>query len=200
MPLEPLLAELEQNATMQTLIFNGSPKKNGDTEALINAFASDLKGEVRIISVHNDIAPCTDCRYCWENTGCSIKDEMQDVYNFLETCDTVVFASPIWFSSLSGPLLNMASRIQSVFAADYFQKKTLLPKEKNGVIILVGAQPETKDIPTQTALGIMRYMNVRRSGVEIIYSLKTNILPAEQDLMALEKCREVAASLNQSHT
>jgi len=182
---------------MQTLIFNGSTKKNGDTEALVDAFASHLKGEVRIITAYSDIAPCTDCRYCWENIGCSQKDDMQDIYSFLETCDVVVLASPIWFSSLSGPLLNMASRIQSVFAAGYFQKKLLLKKEKKGVIILVGAQPETKDAPTETALGIMKYMNVHRPTVETIYSLNTNALPAEQDVMALKKCREVASSLNE---
>ena len=180
---------------MQTLVFNGSTKKNGDTEALINAFVSRIKGEVRIISAYSDIAPCTDCRYCWENIGCSKNDEMQDIYSYLESCDVVVLASPIWFSSLSGPLLNMASRIQSVFAARYFQKKHLLKKEKKGVIILVGAQPETKDVPTATALGIMRYMNVHCPSVETIYSLNTNALPAEQDMMAIKKCHEVAASL-----
>jgi len=185
---------------MQTLIINGSKKKNGDTEALINAFVSHLNGEVRIVSAYNDIAPCTDCRYCWENTGCALEDEWQDVYNFLKNCDTIVLASPIWFSSLSGPMLNMASRIQSVFAAEHFQKKRLISKEKNGVIVLVGAQPETKDIPTQTALGIMKHMNVRRSNVEMIYSLETNALPAEQDQTALKKCREIAASLNQSYS
>jgi len=198
MSLEPLLNELEQKDMVQTLILNGSTKKNGDTEALINAFVSRLEGEVRVVSAYNDIAPCTDCRYCWENTGCALKDEWQDVYNFLKTCDIVVLASPIWFSSLSGPMLNMASRIQSVFSAEYFQKQKLISKEKNGVIILVGAQPETKDIPTQTALGIMKHMNVRRSNVKMIYSLETNTLPAEQDQMALEKCREVAALLNLS--
>ncbi|MCL2447173.1 MAG: flavodoxin family protein [Oscillospiraceae bacterium] len=181
---------------MQTLIFNGSPKKNGDTQALINAFVSRLHGEVKIISVCNNIAPCNDCRHCWENIGCSIQDDMQDIYAFLSTCDVVALASPIWFSSLSGPLLNMASRLQMLWAAGYFQQKHLLPKEKKGIIMLVGAQPETMDVPAQTALGIMKHMNVRRQSVEIIYSLETNTLPADKDLVALRKCREIAESLN----
>ena len=185
---------------MQTLIFNGSPKRNGDTEALIDAFATHLKGEVKILSFYNDIHPCDDCRHCWEHTGCAVEDEMQDVYRYLETCDNVVLASPIWFSSLSGPLLNMASRMQSIWAVSYFQKKRLITKEKKGVILLVGAQPETKDIPTQTALGIMKYMNVHRPSVEVIYSLETNTLPAGKDLAALEKCRRAAESLNTGGT
>jgi multimeric flavodoxin WrbA len=181
---------------MKTLIFNGSPKVNGDTEALIKELASHLKGEVKILSFQNNINPCNDCRFCWENAGCTINDEMQDIYPFIEECDNIVFASPIWFMSLSGPLLNMASRIQTIWAAGYFRKEVMPIKEKNGVIILVGAQPETKDIPTQTALIIMRYLNVHRPSVEKIYSLDTNVLPASKDEAALARCREVADMLN----
>ena len=181
---------------MQTLIINGSPKINGDTVALIDALASRLNGEVKIISFQNRISPCVDCRYCWENIGCAIKDEMQDIYKYLETCDNVVIASPIWFSSLSGQLLMLASRIQSIWAAGYFQKKKILLKEKKGVIIIVGAQPETAEPPTKTALAIMRYFNVHRPSVLKIYSLDTNNLPAGQDKAALEKCYDVADLLN----
>ena len=124
---------------------------------------------------------------------------MQNIYEYLEDYDNVVFASPIWFSSLSGHFLNLASRIQSIWAAGYFQKKTILHKEKNGVIILVGAEgakPETFAIPDKTALGIMKYFNVHRPSVERIYSLDTNNLPSAKDEAALKKCREVAEILN----
>ena len=183
---------------MKTLVFNGSPKINGDTEALIHEFTAHLHSEIKIISSRNNIKPCCDCRYCWQNIGCAIDDEMQDIYPFIEVCDNIVFASPIWFSSLSGPLLNMTSRIQTVWAAGYFQKKTIPIKEKNGVLIIVGGQPETKDIPTQTAISIMKYFNVRRPIAAKIYSLDTNNLPAHQDAVALEKCRDVAHMLNQA--
>jgi len=181
---------------MKTLIFNGSPKINGDTEALINELASHLDGEIKIISCRNDINPCNDCRYCWENTGCDIKDEMQEIYPFLEVCDNVVLASPVWFSSLSGPLLNMVSRVQTIWAACFFQKINSPLEEKKGVIIIVGAQAGTEIIPTQTAVSLMKYMNVHRPSVSKIYSLDTNNLPAAKDDAALKKCREVAEMLN----
>ena len=182
---------------MKTLILNGSPKKNGDTTALVNALASHLQGEVRIVTTESDISPCVDCRYCWENVGCALQDEMQEIYSYLDDCDNVVFASPIWFATLSGPLLNMTSRIQTVFAASYFQKIPIPFKEKRGAIILVGGQPETKDAPTQTAVSIMRYFNVHRPSVMKIYSLNTDKLPAAQDTVAIDRCREVAEILNQ---
>ncbi|MCL2421357.1 MAG: flavodoxin family protein [Defluviitaleaceae bacterium] len=184
---------------MQTLIFNGSPKKNGDTEALINALASHLNGEVKIISSRSNISPCIDCRHCWQNTGCILNDDMQEIYTYLKTCDNIVMASPIWFSSLSGILLNMASRIQMLYTAQYFQKRALPMKEKKGVLILAGGEAGTEIVPTQTALIIMKFMNVHRPSVAKIYSLDTNNVPASKDQAALAQCRKAADILNRSY-
>ena len=180
---------------MKTLIFNGSPKKTGDTERLINAFTKHLHGEIRTISFFDDINPCMDCRDCWSKQGCTINDGMQEIYAYLHACDNVVLASPIWFSSLSGPLLNMASRLQTLWAGRYFRKEKT-GKAKNGVLIIVGAEEGTEVIPTETALTIMKHMHVKLSDISKIYSCNTNILPAEKDEMALQKCREAAIRLN----
>lgn len=118
---------------MKTLILNGSPREEGDTVALINEFTKNLIGEVKILSCFDEIHPCNDCRYCWENQGCSIDDEMQNVYPYLDECDNIILASPIWFSSLSGPLLNMCSRIQTLFAATYFRHETKKVNKKMGL-------------------------------------------------------------------
>jgi Multimeric flavodoxin WrbA len=181
---------------MKTLIMNGSPKKNGDTVVLIDELTKHLNGDVKILSYDNNISPCNDCRYCWSNNGCSINDEMQEIYPFLHECDNIVLASPIWFSSLSGPLLNIASRIQTLFAAEYFRKEQNSVKQKNGVIIIVGAENGTEVIPTQNALTIMKFMNVRRPCVATVYSLDTNNTPAWKDEAAIRKAHEAAFLLN----
>ena len=182
---------------MKTLMINGSPKKNGDTQALLSELRAHLKGEVRELSLWSDIQPCSDCRYCWNKPGCAIQDEMQAVYPFLLECDNVVLASPIWFSALSGPTLNIASRLQTLFAAIYFRNEPVPLKPKNGVLILVGAEIGTEITPTQTALTILKFMNARRSNVDTVYSLDTNNRPAANDQAALERCRAVAEKLNQ---
>ena len=65
---------------MKTLIINGSPRKNGDTVALIEALTQRLSGEIRVISCHDDISPCIDCRFCWKQEGCAVQDDMQEIY------------------------------------------------------------------------------------------------------------------------
>lgn len=180
---------------MKTLIINGSPKKNGDTAALVNEFARHLEGDVRIVSAFDNIAPCCDCRFCWNHSGCAIQDGMQEIYRYLAECDNVALASPIWFSSLSGPMLSIASRFQTLFCARFRRGETIEPK-KNGVLILAGAERGTEVIPAQIASTIAKHMGVRRPFVASVYSLDTDRLPACRDETALRQAREAARLLN----
>ena len=44
---------------MKTIIFNGSPRPNGDTVQLIRYLTARLNGEVKTISAYrSNIAPC----------------------------------------------------------------------------------------------------------------------------------------------
>jgi multimeric flavodoxin WrbA len=55
---------------MKTLIFNGSPRKSGDTVSLINKMTENLNGEYLIIHVYESgIQPCIDCR----SSGCILE-------------------------------------------------------------------------------------------------------------------------------
>ncbi len=184
---------------MKTLVLNGSPRRGGDTDALVNAMVERLIGEVKVLTCEDGISPCTDCRFCRTRQGCSIDDEMQAVYPYLDACDNVILASPIWFSSLSGSLLNLASRMQTRFSAGHFRKETRAVKKKNGVIVLVGAEKGTETIPLRNALTIMKIMDVRRPCAATVLSMDTDSVPAGQDERALQEAREAAMLLNALH-
>lgn len=181
---------------MKTLIINGSPRKNGDTAALIHALMRHLEGEVKVISCHDDISPCIDCRYCWENDGCALQDGMQPIYEYIADCDNIVLASPIWFSSLSGPALNLGSRFQRYFTARFFRKQPVPLKPKKGLLIFVGGEPSTEEIPAKNAVTILRNANVIKSEISVVSSMLTDKLPAKDDKKALEAIRKEAQRLN----
>jgi len=185
---------------MKTLILNGSPKANGDTAALIDEMSKHLQGEVSVVSsVFNNINPCVDCRYCREHSGCAIDDDMQEIYKFIKDCDNIIIASPIWFSELSGPLLNIGSRFQTYFAANYFRNEPPnVNKLKNGVLILVGAQSDTEKKAVSTAYTLFRLMNALPC-IASVFSLDTNNVPAIDDLAAMNKIRNTAVLLNKLH-
>ena len=112
---------------MKTLIFSGTPRKNGDTMTLVNEFISHLEGEYKIIDAYDcNIKPCIDCRYCWKSAGCSLNDEIQDVYNYIEECDNILIASPLYFSELTGKLLAITSRLQTYFCARFLTPHCML--------------------------------------------------------------------------
>lgn len=181
---------------MKTLIINGSPRKNGDTTALIDELMRHLEGEVKVISCYDNISPCIDCRYCWENDGCALQDDMQAVYEYLTDCDNIVLASPIWFSSLSGPALNLGSRFQRYFTARFFRKQPSPLKPKKGLLLFVGGEPGTEEIPARNAITILRNANVIKSEISIVSSMLTDKLPARNDEKALEAIRKEAHRLN----
>lgn len=181
--------------TMKTLILNGSPRPQGDTAALIRAFREELKGEVRQIDAYRArISPCVDCRACMQGDGCRIKDDMEQIYQAAAQADALVIASPLYFSTLTGPLLSLCSRFQSLYAAR--RQGLAQPGEKKaGVALLVGGG-STKD--PAWALGvasiILRELGAPLSGQ--VFSLHTDKLPAAQDEAALAEARKIAQNLN----
>ena len=181
---------------MKTLIFNGSPKQNGDTAALIDELARRLEGEVRVVSCRDHISPCIDCRFCWKHAGCAIQDDMQSVYGYLTDCDNVVLASPVWFSSLSGPALNLASRLQTYFSARRFRGEIIERKPRKGLILLAGGNAGTEVHPIETARMILRLSGAVKEEISVVASMNTDILPAKDDTAALLQIAREAERLN----
>ena len=124
---------------MKTLIINGSPRESGNTATLLDKLKKHLDGEVfQVDTYYANSAPCNDCRHCWTNAECIIKDEMQDVYKAMDEADNVVVASPIYFGNLTGSLLNWASRLQLFWIARNIRKvEPLSEKYRKGAVILV---------------------------------------------------------------
>lgn len=181
---------------LKTLIISGTPRKNGDTMALINEFVYHLMGEYKIIDAYNcNIKPCIDCRFCWENDGCSIDDEMHEVYNYIQECDNILIASPLYFSELTGQLLAIASRLQTYFCARYFRKEKPIMKAKKGGVIITGGGDGQIENAYNTACTLLRHMNTKNIA-PVVYSHNTNNIPAKSDIKAMEGSKNLALFFN----
>lgn len=183
---------------MKTLIINGSPRKKGDTVALLTEMKKYLIGEVVEMSAYYDnIKPCIDCRYCWENAKCSINDDMNIIYK--DDFDNIVIASPIYISGLTGPLISLVSRLQVYYASKRFLNKKIEMKEKNGVLILVGGGDGNPNYAIQIANWMFKKLNANCDEKNRIFSLKTDTLPSSQDVVALERVKKITDILNEKH-
>ena len=74
---------------MNILVLNGSPRANGNTAAMINAFAEGAQQsghQVEVVNVcRKKIAGCLACEYCHTKGDgrCIQQDDMQEVYPLL---------------------------------------------------------------------------------------------------------------------
>lgn len=181
---------------MKTLIFNGSPRKDGDTVVLIDEFVHHLDGEGILVDVFDrNIASCIDCRFCWENQGCSQSDGMQEVYDAIQECDNILIASPVFFTEVSGQLLVAASRLQTYFCARYFRKEVPVKKEKKGGILLAQGGGHKADKAADTAVALLKEMNA----VDIvppIFCLETDTISPIDNAEVLGRVKALAEYFN----
>lgn len=181
---------------MKTLIINGSPRKNGDTAALVNELKKHLEGDIKVVNTYTaKISHCTDCRYCWKNDGCIIDDEMQAVYKDIDEADNIVLASPIFFSELTGSLLGVASRLQHIWISEKMKKKKVLKeKPRKGFVILVGGGDGRSEKALGTAKIIFKHMGA--SFVDFVISHNTDNVPAKEDAAAIENIQRIAKMMS----
>lgn len=181
---------------MKTLIFNGSPRRGGDTDSLVAQVLSVLEGDHKVVYAYgSDIQPCIDCRYCWENHGCAIQDGMQEIYEYILECDNILIASPLYFSELSGPLLTVATRLQMFFCARHFGKTNLIQKVKKGGVIIAGGGDGSMDRAYSTASVLLRHMSCVNIA-PCVYSHNTNIQGAKDDKHAIDGSLTLADFFN----
>lgn len=146
----------------KTLIFHGSPRKNGDTAAMVERLVSQLDGEVFVERVFgNGIGSCLDCRVCRKKSGCALEDGMARLYTLIEECDNVVIASPVWYGTLTGRLLEVMSRLQTYFSAEAFRnEKTPLRAKRGGIMLAYGGNGGENNAE-YTARVLLKSMNAQ---------------------------------------
>lgn len=147
-------------SSRKTLVFQGSPRKNGETAKLVFMLEKELRTQVEIINAYDlGVSPCVDCRRCKTVGGCSIDDGMTEIYRKIEQADNIVIASPIYFTEITAPLLSLFSRLQTYYCAKVMRNEQTLSAKKGG-IILVGGGSGKPDKALDTSKIILRAMNV----------------------------------------
>jgi multimeric flavodoxin WrbA len=102
---------------MKAIAINGSPHmKEGNTAMILNPFLEGMKEagcDVEVFyTMKLKIGPCNGDMSCWfKNPGiCGQKDDMQMLAPKLKEADIIVWASPVYYSGLTGPLKNLMDR------------------------------------------------------------------------------------------
>jgi multimeric flavodoxin WrbA len=127
---------------MKAVILFGSPRKDGNTRQLVDAFASTVKASQKEITIlHlNDmkITPCQGCFSCTESGVCRLDDDMKDVLASIAESDVVVYATPIYWSA---PYAQMKAAMDRCVA--YFDGQlNSRVNGKKGVVLMSCAEKD----------------------------------------------------------
>jgi multimeric flavodoxin WrbA len=102
------------------VVLLGSPRRKGHSTRLAKAIAAGAaaKGaEVTSFYLHGlKIAPCSACEGCHRPgaKGCVIRDDMDAIYAAARRADAIVFASPIYWFTVSAQLKLAIDRFYSL--------------------------------------------------------------------------------------
>ena len=106
------------------VILNGSPRKTGNTSALVKAFTEGAESAGHTVTEFfldsMDIHGCKGCfgGHSSRECPCVQKDDMAKIYPAVKDCDVVVLASPLYYWNMSGQLRTAVDRLFALEESD----------------------------------------------------------------------------------
>ena len=150
-------------ASMKVVIFNGSPRKEGNTAAILKEVAknySDKGAEVDYFDLyHMDFKDCSACMGCKKGDKCVQKDELSPALDKIVKADAIIIGSPIYISAETATTKALIDRFYSFLAigAGPAQFSNRLPKGKKGAVLFTCGNPQGVEMFSPVTI---RYQNL----------------------------------------
>lgn len=109
--------------TKKVLIISSSPRKGGNSETLAAAFAKGAQEaghEVETVYLREkQLGFCRGCLACQKLGHCVISDDAVGIAQKMHDAEVLVFATPVYYYSVSGQLKTMLDRANPLYGTDY---------------------------------------------------------------------------------
>lgn len=148
------------------VILNGSPRKNGNTSALVQAFKDGAEAIGNTITIfHLDSMSIHGCKGCFgghssKERPCVQHDDMDHIYPAIKEADVVVFASPLYYWTLSGQLRTAIDRLFALEEGD----GNLLRGNGRASALLMAAEGHGFDDVVQYYDHLLEHLNWKNLG------------------------------------
>lgn len=104
------------------LIIQGGGRAKGNTSQLVDSFITGAKESghsVELISlVKNEVKGCLGCNACRYGKSCVQKDSFNDLVPKIKSADCIVFASPLYFWTISSRIKASIERFYCIAEED----------------------------------------------------------------------------------
>lgn len=127
---------------MKITVLTGSPHRSGTTALLADEFirgAREAGHDVfRFDAAFEDVSPCIACNKCKRGTRrCVCRDAMEKLNPEMESADTVVFVTPLYFFGMSAQLKTVIDRF-------YATDNTFRDKPRKAILLAACEDSERK--------------------------------------------------------
>ena len=108
---------------MKVIGFNGSPRKNGNTQALVETVlkaAAENGAETRLVNLNElQVRGCQGCDACKKNHGvCVQKDDLSPLLQEIRKADGLVLGTPIYWYHVSAQFKMLVDRFYCYYRED----------------------------------------------------------------------------------
>jgi len=106
------------------VILNGSPRKNGNTSALIQKFTEGAESAGHTVTeFFLDQMEIHGCKGCFgghssRECPCVQTDDMAKIYPAVRECDVIVLATPLYYWNMSGQIRTAIDRLFALEEGD----------------------------------------------------------------------------------
>ncbi len=136
---------------MKFCVLMGSPRREGNTAALLGPFleeCANLGIETEVIPLYERaVNPCLGCMACQDRLdgpGCVQDDDFGEIFQAMANCDVIVLATPIYSFFCAAPMKALLDRTIYAGVKNYGQEKgpRLLEGKRLVSIVTCGYPPE----------------------------------------------------------
>lgn len=173
----------------KVLIFNGSPRKTGNTSALIKHFvrgAETNTDHIELIQIDKlDLDYCLGCLRCNMIGRCGRPgDDWQRISEKMDRADVIVFASPIYFHHVTAQMKKLIDRFRSLFHVQITETGLIhtAVKEWDKKVVLILTLGSSDDKDAQPAIDMFRFLLSVLSPGKELYVIKGTRLAVTNQL------------------
>ncbi|WP_409304889.1 flavodoxin family protein [Peribacillus sp. SCS-155] len=169
---------------MKVLAFLGSTRKNGNSEYLAKKIVEGTDHTIVYLS-DKHIQPIVDMRHTEEGFS-PVNDDYEELVKLMEEHDVLLFATPLYWYGMSGPMKNYFDRWSQYLRDQRFNFKEELAKKKAYVVITGGSSAKITGLPlVQQFQFIFEFVNMEFAD----YIIGAGVKPGEivNDKAALDK-------------
>ncbi|MGY5871422.1 MAG: flavodoxin family protein [Candidatus Thorarchaeota archaeon] len=147
---------------MKILVINGSPRKGGNTEILLDAMiagAQEVGATISTVQLRVlDVSPCRACDACKRTGKCIQNDDMQDLLSKMKENDVWVMGTPVYWWGATAQLKAFIDRWYGINRDIFKNRKFAL------VIPLGSSNPKTAQHVLGMFEDISAYLGMKKIG------------------------------------